>query len=176
MYVSEYKRDFMKIKFNSDDNLPLNKMLKLCMLTVIVRSVFEDGKYYPQVFFHDFFMNYKSQNRIDISEGIDINKRNASKECDICHYWNFLDKNFKYEPYLCHDSMQKAMNFNEVAIVSVKGSDYRIYFWYVSKNDAINILKNSNLNEKKVDHYIFFIMYKNEWNNLLSKKQGCYTK
>ena len=45
----------MKIKFNSDDNLPLNKMLKLCMLTVIVRSVFEDGKYYPQVFFHDFF-------------------------------------------------------------------------------------------------------------------------
>ena len=41
----------MKIKFNSDDNLPLNKMLKLRMLTIIVRSVFEeDGKYYPQVF------------------------------------------------------------------------------------------------------------------------------
>ena len=38
----------MKIKFNSDDNLPLNKMLKLHMLTVIVRFVFEDGKYYPQ--------------------------------------------------------------------------------------------------------------------------------
>ena len=56
MYVSEYKRDFMKIKFNSDDNLPLNKMLKLCMLTVIVRSVFEDGKYYPQVFFSWLFL------------------------------------------------------------------------------------------------------------------------
>ena len=54
------------------------------------------------------------------------------------------------------------MNFNEVAIVSVKGSDYSIYFWHVSKNDAINIMKNSNLNEKKVHHYIFFIMYKNE--------------
>ena len=36
--------------------------------------------------------------RIDISEGIDINKANASKECDICHYWYFLDKNFNYEP------------------------------------------------------------------------------
>ena len=35
--------------------------------------------------------------RIDISEGIDINKTNASKECDICHYWYFLDKKFKYE-------------------------------------------------------------------------------
>ena len=40
----------MKIKFNSDDVLPLNKVLKLHMLTIIVRSVFEDGKYYPQVF------------------------------------------------------------------------------------------------------------------------------
>ena len=36
--------------------------------------------------------------RIDISEGIDINKTNVSKECDICHYWYFLDKNFNYEP------------------------------------------------------------------------------
>ena len=41
----------MKIKFNSNDNLPLNKMLKLQMLTVIVRSIFEeDGKNYPQFF------------------------------------------------------------------------------------------------------------------------------
>ena len=46
-----YKKGFMKVKFNLDDNLPLNKMLKPHMLTVIVRSVFEgDGKYYPQVF------------------------------------------------------------------------------------------------------------------------------
>ena len=53
----------------------------------------------------------------------DINKTNASKEGDVCHYWYFLDKNFKYEPYLCdgcHDSMQKAMNFNGVAIVLLK--------------------------------------------------------
>ena len=41
----------------SDDNLPLNKMLNLHMLTVIVRSVFEeDGKYYPQSFLDDFFV------------------------------------------------------------------------------------------------------------------------
>ena len=40
----------MKIKFNLDDDLPLNKILKLHNLTIIVRSVFEDGKYYPQVF------------------------------------------------------------------------------------------------------------------------------
>ena len=88
-------------------------------------------------------------NRIDISEGIDINKRNASKECDVCHYWFFVNKNFKYEPYLCndcHDLMQKTMNFNDVAIVYVKESEYRINFWHMSKNDSINIVKNSNLN------------------------------
>ena len=45
----------MKIKFNSDDDLPLNKMLKLHLLTIIVRSVFEeDGKCYPQVFLDEF--------------------------------------------------------------------------------------------------------------------------
>ena len=41
----------MKIKVNSDDNLPLNKILKLHSLTIAIRSVFEeDDKYYPQVF------------------------------------------------------------------------------------------------------------------------------
>ena len=99
--------------------------------------------------------------RIDISEGIDINKTNAPKECDICHYWYFLNKNFNYKPYLCngcHDSMENAMYFNDVAIVSIKGNDYRIHLWSMSKDDAINIMKNSNL--KKVDHYNFFVTYK----------------
>ena len=47
----ENEKDYMKIKFNSDDDLPLNKILKLRIFTIIVRSVFEeDGKYYPQIF------------------------------------------------------------------------------------------------------------------------------
>ena len=47
----EYGKDFMKINFDTDDNLSLNKLLKLCMLTIIVRSVFEeDGKFYTQVY------------------------------------------------------------------------------------------------------------------------------
>ena len=86
--------------------------------------------------------------RIDISEGIDVNKTNLSKECDICHYWYFKDIGFKYEKYLCngcHDLMQKAMRFNNIAIVYVKGSAYRIHFWHMSKDDAINIMNVSNL-------------------------------
>ena len=105
-------------------------------------------------------MNYKmvEYDKIDISEGIDINKASASKTCDICHYWYFLNKNFTYEPYLCngcHDLMQKAMNFNNVAIVSINGNDYRIHFWYMSKDEAISIMHNCNLNYK-----FFFTIYK----------------
>ena len=44
--------------------------------------------------------------------------------------------------------MQKAMNFNDVAIVSIKGNDYRIHFWYMSKDDIISIMNNSSINEK----------------------------
>ena len=45
----------MKIKSNSDDSLPLNRRLKLHMLTVMVRSIFEeDGKYYPKVFLDEY--------------------------------------------------------------------------------------------------------------------------
>ena len=101
--------------------------------------------------------------RIDIVEGIDVNKTSKSKECDICHYWYFKDIGFRYEPYLCngcHNLIQKAMSFNNAAIVYVKGSTYRIYFWYMSKNDAINIMKNSNLVDKMGVLSICFIIYK----------------
>ena len=44
--------------------------------------------------------------------------------------------------------MQKAMKFSDVAIVSIKRSDYRIHFWYMNKDDATNIMKNSDLIKK----------------------------
>ena len=90
--------------------------------------------------------------RIDISEGTDVNKTNLSKECDICHCWYFKDIGFKYKSYLCngsHDLMQKAMGFNNIAIVHIKENAYRIYFWYMSKHDAVNIMTRSNLVDKR---------------------------
>ena len=100
--------------------------------------------------------------RIDISEGIDVNKTNASKECDIYHYWYFKDISFKYEPYLCNgyelQKMQKAVSFNDVAIVYVKGSVYGIHFWYMSKDDAISIMNYSNLIDKKSCFIILYYM------------------
>ena len=67
-----------------------------------------------------------------------------------CHYWYFEDISYKFEPYLCygcHDLMQEALNFNDVAIVSVRRSGYRIHFWYMSKGDAIHMMKTSDLNQ-----------------------------
>ena len=71
----------MKIKFNTDDNLLLNKPLKLHLVTVIVRCIFEEyGKFYPQLYLDNCL--YEGQmleyNRIDISEGIDVNKTSAA--------------------------------------------------------------------------------------------------
>ena len=75
----EYEKDYMKIKFDSDDKLPLNKQLKFLSVTVVIRSVFEeDDKYYAQAFLSDL--------------------------------------------------MQKGMNFNDFAIVSIKEKGYRIHF------------------------------------------------
>ena len=61
--------------------------------------------------------------RIDISEGIDANKKNASKEYDICHYWYFNDIGFKYEPYFsnCHHGLiQKAINLIMLLLLLLK--------------------------------------------------------
>ena len=143
---------YMKIKFNAKDNLPFNKIFKLHNLVIIIRFVFqEDKKYYPQVFLDEclYELLILEYDRINLSDWTDLEKKtHASKQCDNCHYWYFLDMGFKFEQYSCyscHDLMQKPLNFNDVAIVFVKGNDYRIHFWYMNKDNAINIKWNSNL-------------------------------
>ena len=90
--------------------------------------------------------------RIDIAEGIDVNKTSASKQRDICYYWYFKDIGFKYEKYLCngcHDLMQNVMSFDNIAIVYVKGNAYRVHAWHMSKDEAINIINGDNLVDKR---------------------------
>ena len=90
--------------------------------------------------------------RSDISERIDVNKTNLLKECDTWHFWYFKAAGFKYEPYLCngcHDLMRKAMGFNNIVIVYIKENAYRIHCWYMSKDDAINIMTDSNVIDKR---------------------------
>ena len=81
--------------------------------------------------------------RIDISEGIDINKISASKECDICHYWCFLNKGFKLQPNVCnrcHDLLMISMSLSDIAISNIKSADYCSIISGISKNQDINLM------------------------------------
>ena len=89
--------------------------------------------------------------RIDISERIDVDKTNKSKECMLCHYWYFLNKNFSYGPYLCdgcYNIMQKSVDFKNIAIVRIRKSAYRIYFQFMSKHEAKKLMTGSNIIDK----------------------------
>ena len=91
--------------------------------------------------------------KIDVSEGIDVNKRSTSKECMLCHYWYFKDVGFKFEPHVCnkcHDVLMTSYESKSIAILNVNGVDYRCILWSISKNEAVNILNNSVLQDKGI--------------------------
>ena len=69
--------------------------------------------------------------RIIVSEGVDVSKTNVFHGFSLCYYWYILETNFRFQSELCdgcYDSMQKGTRFNDVAIISVQGNDYRIHF------------------------------------------------
>ena len=91
--------------------------------------------------------------RYDISEGIDIDRRNKSKEYMLCHYWYFRNVGYKFRPYLCngcHVVSTMAYELKNIAILSAKGVDYRCILWSISRDEAVNTLNNSVLEDKGV--------------------------
>ena len=69
----------------------------------------------------------------------------------LCHYWYFRDIGYKFEPCICNgrlDISMMAYELKNIAILNVKGVDYRCALWGVIKNEAINILDNSKLDDK----------------------------
>ena len=91
--------------------------------------------------------------RIDISEGIDIRKcKETSREGSLCKLYYFLDKNFKYGPYLCdgcYDIFMKANSMQNLSIINQNGNHYRVNFVFMSKKDAFNLIKNAVIIDKK---------------------------
>ena len=81
--------------------------------------------------------------RIDVSEGIDINKTSESKECMLCHYWYFKDVGYKFQPYVCicyHAVSMMAYELKNIAMLNAKSI----------KNDVVDRLNNSALEDKDV--------------------------
>ena len=86
--------------------------------------------------------------KIDITEGIDLNKTNKSEECMFCHYWYYLNKNFTYGPFTsdgCYNMVQRSIDFKDIAIIYVKKTAYRVYFKDISKNKAKKVMNKFDL-------------------------------
>ena len=84
--------------------------------------------------------------KINVSEGIDVNKTSKSKECELCHYWFFKDVGFKFEKHVCngcHDLLTMAYSLKNIAILSANGATFRCILMGISKNEGLKRLNNS---------------------------------
>ena len=76
--------------------------------------------------------------KIDVSEGIDVNKRSSSKESMLSHYWFFKDVGLKFEEHVCngcHDLLT-------MATFIAKGATFRCILWGISRNEALRRLNS----------------------------------
>ena len=91
--------------------------------------------------------------KIDISEGIDVNKTSAPKEYKVCHYWFFKDLGFKFEEHVCskcHVLLTITYSLKNIAILNPKGNTYRCILMGISKNEGLKRLNNSVTYDKGV--------------------------
>ena len=71
---------------------------------------------------------------------------------DICHYWHLLHFSFKFQPNVCsrcHDLLMISLTLSNTSILNIKGSDYCCIISLISKNEAINLIQNAYLTEKR---------------------------
>ena len=91
-------------------------------------------------------------NKIDITEGIDVDKTNKSRECMFCYYWYYLNKNFSYSPFTCdgcYNIIQRSTDFKNIVFVNAQ----RIYFKDISKLKAKKLMNKFDLIGKTGDIY-----------------------
>ena len=129
-------------------------------IIILIKSVWNKHKnnyvtttliYYQEKIHMNYLKNkflYKIQilyyDRVDVSEGTDINKTSASKQCAICRYWYFLNKGFKFQTYVCnrcHDLLIIYIKLTNITILKIKNADHRCIITRLSKSKAIHLLQ-----------------------------------
>ena len=93
--------------------------------------------------------------RISVSEGTNVNKTSTLKDCNICHYWYFSNKGFKFQQNVCnrcHDLLM-SMNFRVMAILNIRGSDYGCIISGISKYETIDIMQDTNFPKEDDKNY-----------------------
>ena len=91
--------------------------------------------------------------KIDVSEGIDVNKTSASKECELCCYSFSKDVVFKFEEHVCngcHDLLTMIHSLKNIAILSAKRATFRCLLMGISKNETLKKLNNSATYDRRV--------------------------
>ena len=81
--------------------------------------------------------------KIDVAEGIDVNKTSASKECELCHYWFFKDVGYKNMFVMDIMILTMTNPLKDIAILSTKGATFRCILTAISKNETLKRLNNS---------------------------------
>ena len=69
------------------------------------------------------------------------------KSVIYCHYWYFLDKGFKFQPYVCngcHDVLMMSMNLSDIAILNINSADCCCIITRISKSEAVNLLQKAD--------------------------------
>ena len=89
--------------------------------------------------------------KIDVSEGIDVNKTSESEKCELCHYWflKMLDSNLK-NMFVMYDLLTMAYSLKNIVILSAKGATFRCDLLGISKNEGLKRLNNSVTSDKGV--------------------------
>ena len=104
-----------------------------------------------------FFIKYELYyNRIDVSEGLDVNKTRQLKECDIFHYYfslYSLNKGFEFQRHVCNGCKHLLLvskNLSKSDILKIRSADYCCIISRISKSEVINLMQNIDLTENSV--------------------------
>ena len=87
----------------------------------------------------------------DAMDIYDVNKASEPKEFDICYYWYFLNKRFKFQSFVCnrwHDVVMMSINLSDIAILNIEGADYCYIISGIGKSEAIHLMQNIDLTKK----------------------------
>ena len=101
--------------------------------------------------------------RIDVSEGIDVNETRELKECDIFYYYFFLDKAFKFQQDICHGYrplLMMPMNVSDNTVLKIHGADCFFIFFGISKSGTINLTNELRLACYELRVTIYCVSYK----------------
>ena len=164
-----YKKSYVRIGINTDNDLPLNKPLRFPKLIIIIRCVFQEGEnLYTQIYLDECLYEYEvslakwlsvrlrtkwlwvrvqlqstmiQPDRIEDSKGVDLDKTDKSKECKICYY-SYFDNGFKCDPKTCNRCDWGIKYFGSFAIIDINNFSYRFFMFEMTEEDVIEFLKD----------------------------------